>query len=301
MKKRILGALCALCLTASLFVTALAETYTITLTKDQAISDVPVVLDIPPQTPADVGVTPAQIVINAPVTNAAVEIKINGDAKTADLILLNSDGTYSLPEEFLTAKGTVYTLLPTKNATLTVLKKPPFTDISRTEWYAPGVYYVYHNGLMNGTGKTTFSRNGKINRSMIAAILWRQAGEPLPERAAFYSDVPSGKFYTDAMLWCAEQGILTSAQGKLLPNRAVTREQLAVILYRYCEAMGMDVSGKADLSPYSDSSKISNSAKAAMSWAVSEDIFSGNSKKLLLPGGTVTRDQMAVILMRFFA
>ena len=301
MKKRIFSALCALCLTASLSVTALAETYTVTLTKEQATSDVPVVLDIPAQTPADVGTTPDYIIVTAPVENAAVEIKIKGDTKNANLILLKQDGTYDVPEEILTAKGTIYTLLPTKNAILMVLKTPPFKDISRTQWYAPGVYYVYHNGLMNGTGKTTFNRSGKITRSMIATILWRQAGESLPGSSTSYKDIPSGKFYTNAMLWCAEQGILTPANGKLLPDRAVTREQLAVILHRYCKAVGMDVSGSADLSKYSDSGKISSSAKEAMSWAVSEGIFSGNNKKQLLPAGTVTRDQMATILMRFFA
>lgn len=298
MKKRCFSALCALCLSASLIGTAAAETYSVTLTAEEAGGEVPSVLHIPAQTPAAPGTEPNRIVITSPLENAAVEISVSGDAKNADILLVSESGTYTAAEDIVKGGNTVATMIPGTSATLVILKKMPFTDVSRSAWYYGGTAYVYHNGLMSGTAAAKFSPDAAVSRSMIAAILWRQAGQPAAAGTTGFSDVPAGQFYTTAACWAAEQGIMTGSGKQFVPNGKVTREQLAVMLCRYAAWSGKNTSARADLSRFSDSAKVSAGARAAVAWAVSEGLLSGNAKGQLDPTGSVSRAQLAAILMR---
>lgn len=299
MKKRVLSALCALCFAVSLAGTAFAETYSVTLTQEEAGGEVPTALEIPAQTPADVGGALDYIRITAPVSSAAVEIPINGDAAKTDVLLVNSDGTYTVLDLTVKNESSIFVILPSASATLTVLKKMPFTDVLHANWYYNSTAFVYHYGLMNGTASNKFSPSTTVVRSMIATILWRQAGQPAPEGTVSFSDVPAGQFYTDAALWVAEQGIMTGSGGKFLPNGTITREDLALTMYRYCSRMGYDVSGRADLTVFTDSNAISAGAWSAMSWAVDAGLFAGTGNQKISPTTTVTRCELATILMRF--
>lgn len=298
MKKRLLSALCAFCFAASLTGSALAATYTVTLTGQEAGGEVPAVLEIPAQTPADVGVEPDVLRISAPVKNAAVEIPVTGDAKHADVLILNGDGTYSTNENTVKSDDSVITMLPDTSAALILLKKPPFTDIAHSNWYYSGVAYAYHHGLMGGTSATKFSPGSSADRAMLVTILWRVEGQPQSAQTLSFSDVAAGKYYSDAVLWAAEQEIVTGSGGKFSPTAKITRETLAVMLYRYAAYQGADVSGRAELSAYSDSAKVSAWAKDAMAWAVKEGLITGSNGKLN-PAGTASRAELAVILMRF--
>lgn len=297
-KKHLLGAFGSLCTACALLSSAWAATYSVTLTGVEASGEVSAALNIPAQTPAAVGAEPDVIIVSAPVANAAVEIPISGSAKDAEVFLVQDGGAYA-PLEAIAQSSSVVALLPEQTNTLIVLKKLPFTDTKSSAWYYGAAAYAHHNGLMSGTGKKTFSPNTAVSRSMIAAILWRQAGQPAPAGTVSFADVPAGQFYTDAALWCAEQGILTGSGDKFVPNGKVTREQLAVILYRYSAVQGQDTTGRADLSTFSDSAKVNASAKDAMAWAVNAGIITGSGKKELTPAGTVSRAQLATVLMRY--
>lgn len=298
MKRRILSALCALCMTAALAAPAWAETYSVTLTEGEALADVPVLLNIPAQTPAAAGEEFNRIEIAAPVPGAAVELAVNGSAQDAILYFLEDDGTFETTEEFIKGSDTVCTMLPETSATLILLEKMPFSDVSRTAWYHAGAAYAYHYGLMNGTSSTKFSPNGNTVRAMLVTILWRTEGQP-GGRSTF-SDVAAGQYYTDAVAWAADNGIVTGyANGAFRPTGQMTREQLAAVLYRYAAYCGRDTSARADLSGFSDSGSVSAYAKDAMAWAVAEGLISGSGDRLQ-PGGTASRAQLAVILMRFF-
>ena len=298
MKRRILSALCAFCMTAALAAPAWAETYSVTLTEGEALADVPVLLNIPAQTPAAAGEAFNRIEIAAPVPGAAVELAVNGSAQDAILYFLEDDGTFETAEEFIKGSATVCTMLPETSATLILLEKMPFSDVSRTAWYHAGAAYAYHYGLMNGTSSTKFSPNGNTVRAMLVTILWRTEGQP-GGRSTF-SDVAAGQYYTDAVAWAADNGIVTGyANGAFRPTGQMTREQLAAVLYRYAAYCGRDTSARADLSGFSDSGSVSAYAKDAMAWAVAEGLISGSGDRLQ-PGGTASRAQLAVILMRFF-
>lgn len=180
-----------------------------------------------------------------------------------------------------------------------------FTDIPVfTSWAYPGIVYAVNNGLMNGTSTTTFSPNSTMSRAMLVSTLYRMAGSPSVAYTDAFSDVPRNTYYTNGVIWAANNGIVNGiGNGKFNPHGNVTREQIAVFLYRYAEYCGYDTSKRADLSTYPDNGNISNYAKSAMSWAVAEQIMNGisnvNGPTVLSPKSSATRAQAAAFLKRF--
>ena len=174
-----------------------------------------------------------------------------------------------------------------------------FADVPSGAWYAEAVKYVTGQGLMNGTSANTFSPVLSMSRSMLVTVLYRLAGEPDAGECSF-TDVADGSWYTDAVAWAAANGIVTgTTETTFAPDTAITRESLAVILYRYA-AMKEQAQGKAgDLTAFADGASVSDWAVDAMAWAVGQGILTGKSGNTLDPQGTATRAEVATILMRF--
>ena len=176
----------------------------------------------------------------------------------------------------------------------------PFVDVEGGDWFYDSVYYVYANGLMDGVENNRFAPNTATNRAMLATILYRLAGQPDVSGEMPFTDVAAGTWYTDAVLWAAQNGIVNGlGENTFAPMNTLTREQLVTMLYRYAEAEGYDVSAAADLSGYPDADKVQTYAQEAMSWAVAEGIVAGMDDGTLNPAGNATRAQIATILMRF--
>ena len=176
----------------------------------------------------------------------------------------------------------------------------PFTDVKEGDWFHDAVRYVYDNGLMDGVGDGQFAPNATTNRAMVVTILYRLAGEPAVSGDVAFTDVESGLWYSNAVAWAAQKGIVNGiSETEFAPAGDLTREQLATILYRYAESMGYDVSAQADLSGFPDAGDIQAYATEALSWAVAEGLLQGFEDDSLRPGGTATRAQIATILMRF--
>ena len=176
----------------------------------------------------------------------------------------------------------------------------PFTDVAETDWFHDAVRYVYDNGLMDGVGDNLFAPNSETTRAQLVTILYRLAGEPAVSGDVGFTDVAAGQWYTDAVAWAAQKGIVNGiSETEFSPSGDLTREQLATILFRYAEAKGYDVSAAADLSGFPDAGDIQDYAMEALSWAVAEGLLQGFEDDSLRPGGTATRAQIATILMRF--
>ena len=176
----------------------------------------------------------------------------------------------------------------------------PFTDVSEKDWFYGDVMFVYENGLMLGTSKTLFSPHGTAMRGMMATILWRMEGSPVPKGKNSFTDVEAGKWYADAITWTAENGIFAGyGKDKFGPGDPITREQLAAIFYRYADYKGYDLTVKGDLDKFKDADKITDYAKTAMQWAVGSGLVNGKSGNLLDPQGTATRAEIAAMLHRF--
>ena len=178
--------------------------------------------------------------------------------------------------------------------------KANFADVAADAWYADAVQYVYENGMMSGTSETTFSPDLTTTRGMIVTILYRLENEPTVTGTTAFTDVAADQYYANAVAWAAQNGIVSGIDATTFaPNNAITREQMAAILYRYAQFKGYDVSVKADLSVYTDAAQVSTYATDAMAWANGAQLITGTSQTTLTPAGNATRAQVATILMRF--
>ncbi|MFB2022720.1 S-layer homology domain-containing protein [Pseudoflavonifractor sp. P01025] len=176
----------------------------------------------------------------------------------------------------------------------------PFTDVKEEDWFYEAVKYVVQKGLFAGTSETTFEPNLTMTRSMLVTVLYRLAGSPVVEGTSKVSDVAPNAYYTDAVIWATQNGIVGGYDnGQFGTNDPVSREQMATILYRYAQHMEYDVSLVKGLNDYTDSNQVSSYAVRAMQWAVANGIINGTSSTTLSPQGSATRSQVAVILMRF--
>ena len=176
----------------------------------------------------------------------------------------------------------------------------PFTDVKEEDWFYEAVKYVVQKGLFAGTSETTFEPNLTMTRSMLVTVLYRLAGSPEVEGSSKFSDVAPNAYYTDAVIWATQNGIVGGYDnGQFGTNDPVSREQMATILYRYAQHMEYDVSLVKGLNDYTDSNQVSSYAVRAMQWAVANGIINGTSSTTLSPQGSATRSQVAVILMRF--
>lgn len=175
-----------------------------------------------------------------------------------------------------------------------------FEDVHVSDWYFDAVQYVYENDMMAGTSDTTFSPNQTTTRGMIVTILYRLEGEPTVTGTTAFTDVTADQYYANAVAWAVQNGIVAGSDATTFaPNNAITREQMAAILYRYAQFKGYDVSAKADLSTYIDAADVSAYATDAMAWASQTGLITGTSATTLSPAGQATRAQVATILMRF--
>lgn len=179
-------------------------------------------------------------------------------------------------------------------------KLPEFSDVRTGDWFYEDVAYVWENGLMNGTGETIFDPYGGTSRAMVVTVLWRLAGEPEPRGICAFADVEPGSYYETAVAWAMEKRIVTGVSSNAFaPHDAITREQLATILYRYArELEGRDVTASGSLAVYSDADQVSPYARTALQWACGIGLLKGSDGKLL-PGAGATRAQVAAILHRF--
>ena len=175
-----------------------------------------------------------------------------------------------------------------------------FVDVSVSDWFVGDVEYVFANGLMDGVGGGAFAPYQNTSRAMIVTVLWRMEGKPVNDSVLSFTDVPSGQWYTEAIRWAADKGIVTGYSAQVFgPNDSITREQLAAILYRYAGYKGHDVSSRADLHGFTDLNKVSAWARDALSWANGKGLINGMPDGTLDPLGKANRCQTAAILHRF--
>ena len=152
---------------------------------------------------------------------------------------------------------------------------------------------------MNGTSATSFSPNETTTRGMIVTMLHRLEDTPSAASSGFM-DVAAGAWYADAVAWAAANGVVNGVSDTAFaPETAITREQLATILYRYAQLKRYDVSVSGNLSGYADASQISDYAMTAMQWANAAGLITGNTATTINPTGNATRAEVATILMRF--
>lgn len=226
-----------------------------------------------------------------PGRNATVQ-RITVTDKDGERLKLteNRDGTYS----FTMPNGAANVYARFSGSGL------PFADVPSGSWYYDDVAYVYDTGLMTGLTVTAFGPNLSTTRGMIVTILWRMENEPAAKNGCPFADVRRGSYYEQAIAWASENGIVTGFDASTFaPDRTITREQLAAILFRFAAYRGMDaVTLRENLSSFQDQAAISAYAVSALNWVVGEGLMQGTGDKLE-PTGSATRAQVAAMLRRF--
>ena len=176
----------------------------------------------------------------------------------------------------------------------------PFTDVKSTAWYYNAVKYVYENNLMAGTGDTTFDPEVSLTRAMAAQLFYNLEGKPAVTGDSTFTDVTSGHWAVDAITWAAQNDIVAGIGGGLYdPDSNVTREQFAVMLYKYARFKGYDLTATGDLTQFPDAGSISSWAETALSWANGKGLINGHENGTIDPKGSTIRAQAASIMANF--
>lgn len=210
----------------------------------------------------------------------------------------NGDGTFSFTQP--TGKVTIdVTFVPKEGGTPSPALS--FSDIEPNAWYFEAVDYVIRNGLMTGYGNGKFAPGDELSRAMLAQILYNAEDKPGIDNDRSFTDTPSGAWYVDAVTWAANNGIVAGyGNGMFGPDDPITREQLAVMLYRYAQSKdGGLTDAQVPVLNFADISDVSGWAADAMAWAVSNGIIEGKGNGILDPKGQATRAEAAAMLMRF--
>ncbi len=224
------------------------------------------------------------------------------------------DGTGAQAIQFDNAKSRVGSLqLTLAHSNYTFNPEPcwmkllawPFADVAAKEgnWKYDNIKYVYDKGIMTGVKETEFQPDVPLTRAMFASVIYRMADEPGVAYKRIFSDVPAGKWYSDAVIWAYENGIVAGlGDGRYGINDNITREQMARMLMEFARVRGYGTGERDDFYRFADASQVSKWATEYMRWAVGSGMISGSMKDgryYMNPKGQATRAECATMLAQF--
>lgn len=230
---------------------------------------------------------PGGLTLTVPVRNAA---------PGTVAVLIGADGTRQVVRKSVAGNGSV-TIPLSGSARLEIVDGgKSFTDVPSTSWMAGAVAFASARQLFNGTAPDRFSPDLPMSRGMLAVVLHNLESNPRQALTEAFSDVGSGEWYAEGVIWAAANGIVDGyGNGQFGPNDSITREQLAVMLWRYA---GRPAAAGRDLA-FADAGKVSGWAKDALFWAVENHVINGKGNGILDPGGYATRAEAAQMLKNF--
>lgn len=211
-------------------------------------------------------------------------------------VLVHDNGTREIVRKSVADNGTV-TIPLNGSARLEIVDNSKyFADVPVTNWAADAVAFVSAHELFNGTSTNQFSPDRTMSRGMLAVVLHNLESNPYQPLTQAFSDVNNGTWYAEGVAWAAANGIVTGyGSGQFGPNNNITREQLAVMLWRYA---GCPTASGRQLY-FADAYKVSSWAQEALCWATENGIINGKGNGILDPGGYATRAQTAQMLKNF--
>ena len=175
-----------------------------------------------------------------------------------------------------------------------------FTDVKATDWYYNAVNYCAAKGLASGIGNNRFGPSYVVTRAQTAQILYALEGKPAVTKSGNFPDVPSGKWYSNAINWAANNGVMKGyTTGNFLPNAGITRQQFMATIYNYVKLKNYDAARSGDISGFKDINDVTPYAVPALQWAVGHHVMDGTEDHRLMPKATTSRAEMAVILASF--
>ena len=270
-----------------------------TAVNEAAEDEIPVTLPIAPISVTDDTETAATVTIRVPakVKSVTVEIHVEDVTPGTVVVLVDEDGNETVINTTgITENGVVIQI--EGNVTVKVVENSKdFQDVSNRDWYSDAADFVSSRGLMNGMTEDTFGHNVPTSRAMVAQILHNMEGKPGHTYTGSFGDVGASDWYADAIHWAAEEGIISgTGNDNFAPNAYVTREQLAVMMWKYA---GAEYSNHS-IGAFKDYGEISSYAEMALRWAVENGLMSGKGNGQLDPKGNATRAEVASVLMKFY-
>ena len=229
--------------------------------------------------------------------DAKIKVELPAAEEGQVLVLVKEDGSEEVIKKSAVEGNTAYLEIPAGATVKAVDTKPTdYTDVPEDAWYADSVDFVSSRSIFQGTGDG-FEPETPMNRAMLATVLYRLEDASATGENVF-PDVSEDAWYADAVNWAAEEGIVNGTDKGFEPMEIVTREQIATMFYRYAITLGLDVSGRSELSAFTDGSNTSDWAKDAMEWAVSVGLFGGDDQGSLDPQGEASRAVVATLVER---
>ena len=216
------------------------------------------------------------------------------------VVIVHADGQKEIVKKSILEDGRAKFLLE-QNATVMVEDySNPFIDVNSSTWYASAVDFAAGRGLFAGVSQNTFAPDLPLTRGMLTTVLFRLEGARPQMAQSRFPDVADGAWYAQGIIWAAENDIVGGyTDGRFGPNDKITREQLAVMLFRYAQLLNISTGGRDDLTGFADSASVSPWARDAVSWAVDSGIISGLPNGTLAPTDTATRAEAAFMLQNF--
>ena len=215
-------------------------------------------------------------------------------------VLVRPDGSREVVKKSLTEGGTAHMLLDGSCTVTFIDGSRDFDDVAADAWYAGAVDFAVGRRLFAGATDTAFEPEAPLSRAMAAAVLWQLEDAPAAGESDF-PDVAADAWYAGAAAWAQRSGLMAGTEEGLEPDRPVTREELAVILYRYAGLCGLDTEGRGELDAFADGGTVSPWAREAVAWAVDAGLLAGNGDGTLSPGGQTTRAEGAAMLRQMVA
>lgn len=247
-------------------------------------------------TTADGKVT-AQVTVPEHVDHAAIRIPCTGDTATV-AVLVRADGTRQVLPRSVYRNGALTVRLDASATIELVDGRKHFSDVAEEDWFADPVQFAASRELFSGVGGSSFAPRETMTRAMLVTVLHRLEGSPAVSGGTGFQDVPQDTWYSAAANWAAAQGITSgTASGRFSPNTPITRETLALMLYR---CAGSPASGSTgELAGFQDGAQTSGWAAEAMEWACANGILTGDDTGHLRPQAASTRAEVAAMLTRF--
>ncbi len=212
-------------------------------------------------------------------------------------VIVNPDGEETVVKKAMVKDGKIVVPINGSATVRITDRSKDFDDISG-HWASDYINFVTSRDLFNGVSATEFAPNAQMTRAMLVTVLHRLEDNPESGENKF-ADVPDGTWFTDAVAWAAANGIVNGkSETSFAPNDPITREQLAAILYRYANGLGLDISVAGSLDNFSDADTVSSYAAGAVAWAVGTGIINGKTGTTIDPQGNATRTEVSTMLMR---
>lgn len=244
------------------------------------------------------GTTTIGVTAGGEDVDAKVKVELPAAESGKVLVVVDAEGKETVVKKSAVDGDKMYAELPAGSTVKVVdADGKDFGDVKDSDWFAESIEFVTSHGLFQGTGDDSFDPDLTMNRAMLVTVLYRLE-DAKAEGGSTFGDVDPAAWYADAAAWASEAGIVTGTDAGFEPDAPVTREQIATMLYRYANVIGLDTSAKGDVSSFSDGGETSGWAGDAMAWAVGVGLFQGDDNGALNPGGEATRAQVAALFER---